>query len=338
MSEESVEGSMRGWWSGHKVVDPVELERRFANEDGLSFMDAVFYDEISEEGQERLVRVQGTLEFLPPTEADFVDLYYFKHLKQTDIATIFGVSQPTVCYRLQRAALRIQFLLALPSLEADELETAMVEFLDDPLDAEIMLLMHRTTCQSEVGKQLGVTQGFVRHRFIRSIRKMRQALEHREEVVAMAEDAVDLLTAWGALDTLAADDVDEVLVLMAEQGALRPTDIELRVAHQLLVEQKLEALRLNGLFGSEEAEEDPGAEPPEVEVEFEEVAKLAQELRVNEARNAVLAIEAREQQEAADLLDLDKYLTIFTAISENLNILREVQRPSWGDKVVLVVH
>ena len=45
-------------------------------------------------------------------------------------------------------------------------------FLSDPLDVEIMLYMYKTTCQSEVAKRLGVSQGLVRHRFIRTIKRM----------------------------------------------------------------------------------------------------------------------------------------------------------------------
>jgi len=33
--------------------------------------------------------------------------------------------------------------------------------------------MWETTCQSEVAKRLGVTQGLVRHRFIRAVKRMR---------------------------------------------------------------------------------------------------------------------------------------------------------------------
>lgn len=163
---------MNGWWSGHKVLDPTELEARFSNENGLGFLE-VGSDEVSEEGLVQIERVRAVLDQLPPREADFVDLYYFRKLKQTDIATIFGVSQPTVCYRLQRAAERINFLLSLPDLSAEEIQASVAEVLDDPIDIQIMVLMQQTTCQSEVAKQLGVSQGFVRHRFIRSIVKLR---------------------------------------------------------------------------------------------------------------------------------------------------------------------
>ena len=117
------------------------------------------------------------LEYLPPREADFLDLYFFRHMRQTDIADLFQVSQPTVCYRLQRAADRIKFLLSLPAMDEDQLKKDIVVFLEDPIDAQIMLLMLKTTCQSEAAKVLGVSQGFVRHRFIRTLEKMRKIPE-----------------------------------------------------------------------------------------------------------------------------------------------------------------
>lgn len=175
---------MSGWWSGHKVIDPTELEGRFANEDGMAFLDTVVNEEVSEEGLMQLDRVRAVMNYLPPREADFIDLYFFKQIKQTDIAIIFGVSQPTVCYRLQRAASRIQFLLSLPDVVVDEAVLESSGVLDDPIDMKILVLMHRTTCQSEVAKQLGVSQGFVRHRFIRSINKLR-TVPGMEELVKM---------------------------------------------------------------------------------------------------------------------------------------------------------
>lgn len=160
-------------WSGHQMLDPNEIETRFSMEDSMSFMDSIF-EEPTEEAQRKVQRVREVLEDLPPREADFVDLYFFRQLKQTDIARIFGVSQPTVCYRLQRATARIQFLLGLPDIEVPQLEQDLVGFLSDPLDVQIMVLMWKTTCQSEVAKRLGVSQGLVRHRFIRSLKRMQE--------------------------------------------------------------------------------------------------------------------------------------------------------------------
>jgi hypothetical protein len=42
------------------------------------------------------------------------------------------------------------------------------------MDVKIMLGMVRTTCQSDVARELGVSQGFVRHRFLRTINRIEQ--------------------------------------------------------------------------------------------------------------------------------------------------------------------
>jgi len=158
-------------WSGHYTLDPSEMESRFATTDGLAYMDSIF-TEPTDKDMEQIGQIREILEFIPEREADFVDLYYFRRLRQTDIASIFGVSQPTVCYRLARAASRIKFLLNLPNIKRKQMVIDLSGFLADPLDVQIMVLMWETTCQSEVAKRLGVSQGLVRHRFLRSLGRM----------------------------------------------------------------------------------------------------------------------------------------------------------------------
>jgi hypothetical protein len=55
-----------------------------------------------------------------------------------------------------------------------------------------MVLMYRTTCQSSVARQLGVSQGLVRHRFIRSIRKLTPLPSMQEYVGAFERIAANL--------------------------------------------------------------------------------------------------------------------------------------------------
>lgn len=159
-------------WSGHYTIDPSEMEARFANTDGLSYMDSIF-TEPTDDDLAQVQQIRQIMEGLPPREADFVELYYFRQLRQTDIAALFGVSQPTVCYRLARAADRIKFLLHRPEVQRDQMVVDLSGFLTDPLDVQIMVLMWETTCQSEVAKRLGVSQGLVRHRFLRSLDSMK---------------------------------------------------------------------------------------------------------------------------------------------------------------------
>ena len=152
-------------------MDPCEMASRFSNQHAMQYMESIF-TEPSKESLERIEKVKKIMDILPPLEADFIDMYYFKNIKQTSIARIFSVSQPTVCYRLQRASFRIRFFLDLPTVTKEEIEVSMKGFLSDPLDVKIMVYMYDTMCQSKVAKILGVTQGLVRHRFLRSIKRM----------------------------------------------------------------------------------------------------------------------------------------------------------------------
>jgi len=182
-------------WTDCRSVDPSELENRFSTEDNLEFLEQVLSEEPSEEAQRNLERVREVMMELPPREADFVELYFFNHKTQTDIADIFKVSQPTVCYRLQRATRRIRFVLALPDVTSTEMEAVLKGFLSDPEDVQIMLLMWQTTCQSQVARHLSITQGKVRHRFMRAITKMLEAphMEKYAQIFRAIRDNLNML-------------------------------------------------------------------------------------------------------------------------------------------------
>ena len=160
------------WWSGHKLIDSHELEARFSNEDGLSEIGITVSEEMSEETLEKLDRIRGMLDRIPPREADFIELYYFNKMRQTDIAELFCVTQPTVCYRLQRASDRLKYLMELPDINSKQLRENLAGKFKDEVDVDIMVLMFETTCQSEVASSLSVSQGLVRHRFIRSMKAL----------------------------------------------------------------------------------------------------------------------------------------------------------------------
>lgn len=164
---------MSNYWCSHIVLDPSDIERMFSNEDGLSSFPGST-EELSEESKVELEQVKSVLDQIPPREADFVELYFFQRIRQTTIASLFNISQPTVCYRLQRAASRIRYLLDMPTHDAWLMEQDLRGVLTDPKDIKIMMGMVATTCQSEVAKELGVTQGFVRHRYFRTIDRLKK--------------------------------------------------------------------------------------------------------------------------------------------------------------------
>ena len=168
-------------WGSYVLYDPLDMEKIFSQEDSMSNLPSV-WEEVQDESLSDLGRVSDLLDLLPPREADFIELYFFKKIRQTCIAELFNVSQPTVCYRLQRGAARLKYLLALPPISFPKMEADLKAFLADPKDAEIMMGMLRTTCQSDVARELGVTQGFVRHRFYRTLAKLKTKPEMTEYV------------------------------------------------------------------------------------------------------------------------------------------------------------
>ena len=177
-----------------RLSDSQTLEQTLSNESNAWLFGSIFTSPDADDTK-MISKVKEIMESLPPIEYDFVDLYFFRHLKQTDIASIFGVSQPTVCYRLQRAINRIKFLLQLPHVDRDEMKRDLGRFLSDPMDIDIMVYLYETTCQSEAAKRLGVSQGLVRHRFIRTIDRMNryEAMSFYADLFAMIARNLNIL-------------------------------------------------------------------------------------------------------------------------------------------------
>lgn len=117
-------------------------------------------------------RIQALLPALPPLEAAILERFFFQHQRQTDIAAHFQLSQPTVCYRIQRAMKRLRFLLQVPDVNIKRLEKDLEGVLSDPVDVRIMVLFWQAGCQSAVAKQLDTSQGMIRHRIERSLRRL----------------------------------------------------------------------------------------------------------------------------------------------------------------------
>lgn len=170
---------MSNYWGRHVLIDPSDMERMFSEEDALSELPSV-WEEPQEDTLFQLENVKEVLDMVPPREADFIELYFFKRLRQTAIADLYNISQPSVVYRLQRGARRLRYLIEMPRINREDMEAELRKVVDDDIDIQIMLGMFDTTCQSEVARilseQLGrrITQGFVRHRFLRTIEKLEQ--------------------------------------------------------------------------------------------------------------------------------------------------------------------
>lgn len=162
---------MSNYWGSHISLDPADMERMFTFEDTFAGFPTTD-EEMPPERSVKIEEVRHLLEHLPPREADFIELYFFRRVRQTSIADLYNVSQPTVCYRLRRGATRLRYLYNLPEYDIGKMEEDLRSVLTDEQDIRIMLGMVRTTCQSDVASELGVSQGKVRYRFLRTISKL----------------------------------------------------------------------------------------------------------------------------------------------------------------------
>jgi predicted DNA-binding protein YlxM (UPF0122 family) len=173
---------MSNYWGGHVLMDQRDLERMFCQEDSWDHLPTV-WDEPQEETLECLEEVRPLLDKIPSREADFIELYYFKKMRQMAIAELFNVSQPTVCYRLRKGAARLKYLLSLPEYDPAKMERDLQRVVRDDTDVQILMGMAETTCQSEVARNLNATQGFVRYRFLRAL----TLLEQRSDMAVYVE-------------------------------------------------------------------------------------------------------------------------------------------------------
>jgi len=182
------------------VQDPSDLSSRFSNRDRLGWdgqeldIDELIEQNLAPEEEEELSEVSlpdfsligGYLDRIPDREADLITLYYRDRMKQEQIAKLFRITQAAVSYRLHRGIRRIQFLRTIPELSHDQFELELGPKFTDQ-DREILWRMYETTCQSEIAKQMNLTQGRVRHRFFRSLARVKELIheEAKEEQIRM---------------------------------------------------------------------------------------------------------------------------------------------------------
>jgi DNA-directed RNA polymerase specialized sigma24 family protein len=167
------------------IQDPSNMSSRFSNERRLGYdVEDIITDNLGPREEEDLISMEHNLSFqvlepflprIPPRESDLIRLYYKDHLKQEQIAKIFSITQAAVSYRLHRGIKRIQFLQTIPELEKDSFDEELGPEFNDQ-DREILWRMYETTCQSEIAKQMKLTQGRVRHRFFRALQKIEKLI------------------------------------------------------------------------------------------------------------------------------------------------------------------
>jgi len=174
-------------------IDPSELANRFSSEDPrfdnedekidedlvTNVSADVLSDYLSDGDYES--RISPLLDCIPEREADLIYLYFIQKKRQADIAAIFGVTQAAISYRLDRGIKRLKFLLSIPTVSKEDLETNLATIFPQKIDIDILIGMWVSTCQSEVASKLGLTQGRVRHRFFKAVKTLQETADKDEQ-------------------------------------------------------------------------------------------------------------------------------------------------------------
>jgi predicted XRE-type DNA-binding protein len=99
-------------------------------------------------------RIAPLLDRIPDREADLIYLYFIEKKRQADIATIFGVTQAAISYRLDRGIQRLKFLLSIPQMTEEELRNDLPEIF--PTKSEC------ANCDNHVREKLAKSDGFAK--------------------------------------------------------------------------------------------------------------------------------------------------------------------------------
>lgn len=113
-------------------------------------------------------RLSVLLRRLDPLDMRISSLY-LRGATQAEVAESVGISQPSVCYRLQQVVERLRFLLGFPDIDLKQMREDLAPHFTDFIDVLILVMFVETTSQSEVARRLTVTQGYVRHRICRAV-------------------------------------------------------------------------------------------------------------------------------------------------------------------------
>jgi predicted transcriptional regulator len=170
-----------------KSMDPFEIQKRFSSDD-YSFYRL-------DESNFLLEDFRPFISRLPQREIDLIEMYYKKNKKQKEIANFFGVTQGAISHRLSRARKRLAFLRDMPKLTQDIRDILAEHFTEFEID--VIIFMIETTCQSRTANILNekhelegrdqMTQVKVRHKFDRSIEKLKKLKKSHSELKDVLE-------------------------------------------------------------------------------------------------------------------------------------------------------
>jgi hypothetical protein len=153
-------------------IDSSDLEGRFSTDDRLIYIGETPIEDLAGEYE----RLEPYFARLPKREQDLLFMHFIMRKKQTELGIIFNRTQAAISYRIKKAIRRLQFLLSLPPVD-EEMIRKDLSIIFSQHDIEIMCGMFKHTCQTQVAKDLGSNQCFIRHRFHKNIKILERKAE-----------------------------------------------------------------------------------------------------------------------------------------------------------------
>ncbi len=154
-------------------IDSSDLENRFSTDDRLLYVGETAIEDIAADYE----RLEPYFTRLPKREQDLLFMHFIMRKKQTELGIIFSRTQAAISYRIKKAIRRLQFLVSLPQVDEAMIRQDLASiFSKDDLDIMCGMFVH--TCQTQVAKDLGSNQCFIRHRFHKNIKILEKRSEH----------------------------------------------------------------------------------------------------------------------------------------------------------------
>lgn len=163
-------------------IDSSDLENRFSTDDRLMYIGDTPIEDLAADYD----RLEPYFIRLPKREQDLLFMHYIMRKKQTELGIIFNRTQAAISYRIKKAIRRLQFLASLPEVDEDMIRHDLSGIFNSH-DLDIMCGMFRHTCQTQVAKDLGSNQCFIRHRFHKNIKILERRAEFEDTYVKYFE-------------------------------------------------------------------------------------------------------------------------------------------------------
>ena len=147
-------------------------------------------------------QLQAALARIPPEEADAIELYWRLGKTETDIGTIFGVTQASIKYRLQRGRDRLRWLLVAEGSWFTALGLrGVLQGLMPPTEIEMLCVLWTTTSQRSLIPQF-YSEGYLNSMGTpvgKLLRKFHKVCSKDPELAIYAKGFTALKTKWQIL-------------------------------------------------------------------------------------------------------------------------------------------